>query len=74
MFCGALWLMVLLKVVRMNYAKLKKPLWRIGIIRIRWTISVMQIRDIILLVFVILVLLVLLTSPIWLAFYMPTGT
>lgn len=65
---------VLLKVVRMRYAKLKMPSWRTGILEAIHAILAAQIRDALILAFIIMGLIALLVAPIWFRLIMPTGS
>jgi len=65
---------VLLKVVRMRYAKLKMPSWRTGILEAIHAIPAAQIRDALILAFITMGLIALLAAPIWFMLIMPTGS
>ena len=58
----------------MRYAKLKMPSWKTGIVKAIRAIPTDQIRDLLLLIFLLIGLVIFVVSPLWLSFYMPTGT
>lgn len=60
-----------LKVVWMRYVKLKMPLWKTGVLK---AFSAAQIRDALLLAFILIWLIALLIAPIWFSLLMPTGS
>ena len=71
---GAYGTSALHRMVHMRYAKLKMPSWKTGILKTIRTIPVDQIRDLFLLTFILIGLVVIVVSPLWLSFHMPTGT
>ena len=64
----------LLKVVRMRHAKLKMPSWKTGVLKAIHAIPAAQIRDGLILVFILVGLIALLVTPIWFSIPMPTGS
>ena len=62
------------RMVRMTYTRLKMPSWKTGILKTIRAIPVDQIRDLFLLIFILIGLVVIVVSPLWLSFHMPTGT
>jgi hypothetical protein len=64
----------LLKVVIMRDAKLRMPSWKTGVLKRIYAVPTEVIRDVLLLVFVLIGLLILVVSPILLSLLMPTGS
>lgn len=64
----------LYRMVIMRYTKFQMPSWKTGIIKTICAIPVEQIRDLILLIFVLVGLVVFAVSPLLLSVFMPTGT
>jgi len=64
----------LFKVVPMRYAKLKMPSWKTGILKAIYAIPAAQIRDALILAFILMGLIALLVAPIWFSIHMPTGS
>jgi hypothetical protein len=62
------------RLVHMRYAKLKMPSWKTGIVKAIRAIPTDQIRDLLLLIFILIGLVIFVVSPLWLGFYIPTGT
>jgi hypothetical protein len=58
----------------MRYAKLKIPSWKTGVLKAIRAIPVAEIRDAVILVFMLIILLAFLISPIWFSLQMPTGS
>ena len=57
----------------MRYTRLKMPSWKTGILKTVRAIPADQIRDLLLLIFILLGLSVLVVSPLWFSFHITTG-
>lgn len=64
----------LLEMVPMRYSKLKMPSWRTGILKAIHAVPAAQIRDALILAFVLMIFIALLIVPIWFSLIMPTGS
>ena len=64
----------LLQVVLMRYAKLQMPSWKTGVLKTIYAIPAEQIRDALMLTFILIGWIALLVTPILFSLMMPTGS
>ena len=64
----------LLEVVLMRYAKLQMPSWKTGVLKTIYAIPAEQIRDALMLTFILIGWIALLVTPILFSLMMPTGS